>query len=278
MELLLHITELGLIYVCVVLGVFFTSRLIKLDDLTLEGSFNLGGALGAFLLSQGHDPILATVMVLIAGLLSGSITAWLHTRLGIHHLISGLAMTAALYSLSLKLAGAHLVLTSGSTLFDLAPQPFVLLGITAIVLYLIRQLLCSEVGLLLHAVGSNRQMLTLLGKSAGDYQMLGLSLANALAALSGMLFVQWLGFYSITNYIGTWITGLSGLMLSEMIPLSLSLAVPFGCVLNQLLFAAVIELQIDPLWNQALKAALVIILLRVGRQKKNGVRKSYVAA
>jgi ABC-type uncharacterized transport system permease subunit len=93
-----------------------------------------------------------------------------------------------------------------------------------------------------------------------------------------MLFVQWLGFYSITNYIGTWIAGLNGLMIAELMPAPLKWGLLTGSILNQTLFAAVIELQIDPVWNQALKAVLVIALLRFASLNSKKRKSSHVAS
>lgn len=286
MELLNHIFEMGLIYVPVVIGVYITSRLIKLDDLTLEGSFNLGGALGAFLLIHGCPCSIACICVVLAGALAGFISGFLHTRLGINHLISGLAMTAALYSISLKLVNAHCVLDPSSSFFAqsslLIDSPWnklvILLAISLSLIFTLHRLLKSEIGLLLKAVGCNKRLLTSLGKDPSHYQMFGLSLANALSAFSGMLFVQWLGFYSITNYIGTWIAGLNGLMIAELMPSPLKWGLLTGSILNQTLFAAVIELQIDPVWNQALKAVLVIALLRFASLNSKKRKSSHVAS
>jgi putative ABC transport system permease protein len=285
LDLFNTIFQMGLLFVPVVMGVYITSRLIKLDDLTLEGSFNFGGALGAFLLVNQWHSVSCCLLVLFAGGICGMLSGFLHTRLKINHLISGLAMSALLYSVSLKLVNAHCVIGSNCSIFtqnvfwlkESFQKPLWLAFIAFSLLMLLKGFLQTETGLLLKAVGWNKDWFYKMGKDPAHYQMLGLAIANSLCALSGCLFVHWLGFYSITNYIGTWISGLNGLMIAEMIPSSLSLGLFFGSILNQALFAAVVELQMDPVWNQAIKAMLVIALLQLAKSPLRQ-RKKHVAA
>lgn len=281
-----HILEIGLIFVPMVIGVFITSRLIKLDDLTLEGSFNLGGAFGAFLLVHELGALTTCLLTLAIGALLGALSGVLHTRLKVNHLISGLAVSAIAYSISLKLVNAHCVLNPSSTLFEYGSAFLseewrklgILMVIASTLLLSLKVFLETEIGLLLKAVGFNKDWFYKLGKDPAHFQIVGLSIANSLCSLSGCLFLQWLGFYSISNYIGTWIAGLNGLMIAELIPSSLSLGLLLGSVLNQTLFAAVIELQMDPVWNQAIKAVLVITLLQLAKKPLNTRKKTHVAA
>src|SRR5690606_13991229 len=52
--------EIGLIFGLVALGVLISFRVLNFPDLTVDGSFPLGGATAAILIHPGTDPFLAT--------------------------------------------------------------------------------------------------------------------------------------------------------------------------------------------------------------------------
>src|SRR5258708_7294962 len=95
------IIERGLIFSVCVMSIYLTSRIIKFDDLSVEGSFGLGGALTALLLTRGIPNIITLPLVVIAGALAGLATALLHTQLKLNNLISGIVVTTALFSINL---------------------------------------------------------------------------------------------------------------------------------------------------------------------------------
>src|SRR4030095_14562816 len=115
------IIERGLIFSITVMSIYITSRIIKFDDLSVEGSFGLGGALAALLLTNNIPSFIALPLVIIAGALAGLATGLLHTQLKLNNLISGIVVTTALFSINLKIAGSNMVLGSKSTIFDILP-------------------------------------------------------------------------------------------------------------------------------------------------------------
>ena len=64
---LLGAIELGLVYGLMVLGVYITFRILKIPDLTVDGSITLGMAVCAMITNAGH-PFLAMVVALLAGM------------------------------------------------------------------------------------------------------------------------------------------------------------------------------------------------------------------
>ncbi len=263
--ILLHVVLLGLIYSFVVMGVYLSSRVIKFDDLTTEGGFGLGGAITALLIISGFSPWLTLIVAMVGGSLAGIITALLHTKMKMNNLISGLVVTTALFSICLKLATSNLPLPESGSIFPATPLPSIgLLIVLAMMAYLgIRRLLRSELGLLFTAVGSNPQIVTSLGKSVDNYKIAGLAISNSLTALAGALFVQWSGFFSITGNVGTLVTGIAGLILAEMVRPKFGLTLVLGAILYQLLFAITIELELQPVWNNLIKAVLIVVLIQL---------------
>ena len=244
-HILMHVLLQGLIYSFVVMGVYLSSRVIKFDDLTTEGGFGFGGAITALLTTLGFSSWLTLPIAMLGGALAGSVTA--------------------LFSICLKLATSNLPLPESRSIFPATPLLSIGLLLTLVVIaYLgIRQLLRSELGLLFTAVGSSPQLVTSLGKSVDNYKIAGLAVANSLTALGGALFVQWSGFFSITGNIGTLVTGIAGLILAEMVKPKFGMSLVLGAILYQALFAITIELELQPVWNNLIKAVLIVVLTQL---------------
>lgn len=267
LDIALHVVLQGLIYSFVVMGVYLSSRIIRFDDLTTEGSFGLGGAITALLIVLGISPWIVLLLAMLGGTLAGTLTGLLHTKLKMNNLISGLVVTTALFSICLKLAKSNLALPPSSSIFSGVPTTGFALAILGLLVALVYQalkiFLSSELGLLFKAVGSNPQIIVSLGRNVENFKIAALALANSLTALAGSLFVQWNGFFSITGNIGTLVTGLAGLILAEMIQPKFGLVLILGSVLYQSIFALTIEFELPPMWNNLIKAALIVVLIQL---------------
>jgi putative ABC transport system permease protein len=267
------IIERGLIFSVSVMSIYLTSRIIKFDDLSLEGSFGLGSALTALLLVNYTIPcLIAMPIVIIAGALAGLATALLHTQLKLNNLISGIVVTTALFSINLKIAGSNMLLKTAPTLFDLIPisaiatmKIIVLAPIIGALLLFLKWFLSTECGFLFTAVGDNPQMLTNLGKNPKLYTIATLMLANALTAFSGSLFVQYVGYFSIWSSVGILIIALAGLILSETVARGFGFSLLIGAILYQAIIAATFEFNVDPEWNKLITALLIIIMIALKR-------------
>lgn len=269
---LLHIAqgiiERGLIFGLVVASVYIASRLINFDNLSVEGSFGLGGALSAVLIAGGVNPWLALMCAAFAGIVSGMITAFLNTKLQLNNLISGIVVTTGLFSVTLKTAGSNMSLSGKTTIFNAMPswlapyQSLVVLMIVCIFIFtLIDWLLITEVGFLLRAVGDTPQMLTNVGKSIDRYTMLGLAFSNMLAALGGALFVQYTGYFSIWASLGILIIGLAGMIIAETLSPSFGISLIAGSIAYQTIIAMTFELQLNQDWNKLITAVLIVLLI-----------------
>jgi putative ABC transport system permease protein len=261
------IIERGLIFALCIMSLYLTSRIIRFDDLSLEGSFGLGGAVMALLLSKNIPWYCALPIVIISGALAGLATGLLHTRLKLNNLISGIVVTTALFSINLKIAGSNMVISNKATLFTLLPTNLMhikmifLLPLACIILYSLRWLLRTECGFLFRAVGDNPQMLINLGKNPDNYIIAALMTSNALTAFSGALFVQYLGYFSIWASVGILIIALAGLILSENIGRTFGYNVIIGAIIYQAIIAATFEFNVDPEWNKLITALLIIFMI-----------------
>jgi putative ABC transport system permease protein len=97
--------EIGLIFGLVALGVYLSFRIINFPDLTVDGSFPLGGAVAAALIVAGWNPFAATAVAIAAGALAGALTAWLNVHLRIMQLLASILVMIALYSVNLRVMG-----------------------------------------------------------------------------------------------------------------------------------------------------------------------------
>ncbi|MBR5588953.1 MAG: ABC transporter permease, partial [Phascolarctobacterium sp.] len=104
-DLLVPTTAQGLLWAVMALGVYITYRVLDVADLTVEGSFPLGAAVAASMLSAGYGPIPSFVVAAIAGMLAGVVTAILHTKMKIPALLAGILTMIALYSVNLRVMG-----------------------------------------------------------------------------------------------------------------------------------------------------------------------------
>lgn len=264
------IIERGFIFGITVAGVYVASRLIKFDNLAIEGAFGLGGAVTALLLNWGVHPWISLIIASIAGALSGVVTGLLTTKLKLNNLMSGIVVTTGLFSIMLKLAGSNMALADKSTIFTVMPQIggdyqrlMVLLMFCAVIFCCINWLLKTEIGFLLHAVGDAPQMLINIGKNPNNYLIGGLALSNALAATSGALFVQYAGYFSIWTNVGILIVGLVSMMLAQAISTRFGFALLFGAIMYQAIIALTFELQLDQDWNKLVTALLMVVLVIV---------------
>lgn len=268
-EMLKEATLQGLIFGLVVMGVYLTSRVIRCDDLSVEGSFGFGGAVTAFMLLEGTHPMWTLPISILAGGSVGAATGILHAKFKLHHLIAGIVVTTAFYSINLKIAGANVSLMGIETVFDWMPvksewTPFFVVGVIALaILGGLNHFLKTEMGFLIRATGCNPDLLASLGKNVQKYKILGFCLAGACSGLAGALFVQLTTFYSLTGSMGMMMMGLTGLIIAEMFTTRFSLALIVGAMVCQAFFALTIALGVDPSWNYLIKGVLIVAFLQL---------------
>lgn len=263
--------ERGIIFALLVLSVYTTSRIMKFDDLSLEGSFSLGAALGALALGWGWNPVGALMFALLGGMFIGGVTAAIHCGLGLTMLISGIVVTSGLFSVVLMIAGSNISLIGLQTCFSWfsslgVMKHLVVIGLCAAVLYaMVYHLLHrSTFGIMLRAVGANSRLVSALGRRVWLYKSAALVLSNGLTGFVGALYVQYVGYFSIWMNVGILVVALTGLMIAELLSLRTALIhLVAGSVVYQLLLSVVYECDIDPQWSKLLTAALVLAVAAI---------------
>ena len=108
--LVINVLEEGFIYGIMAVGVYITYSVLDFPDLSVDGTFPLGMCLTAMLITAGVNPWLACVAAFVVGAAAGCITGFLHVKLGITDLLSGILVMTGLYSINLALTGGSAVL------------------------------------------------------------------------------------------------------------------------------------------------------------------------
>ena len=270
----------GLAYGLVTLGVYITFRVLAFPDLTVDGSFPLGGAVAATLIVSGVNPWLATLVALIAGICAGLITSLLNTKLRINALLAGILMMVALYSINLAIMGrSNVSILREETVFKQTAQLFGIESITTlsiifmvilaiVILGILNWFLRTEIGLALRATGDNEQMVRGLGVSTDMTTIIGVSLSNGFVALAGGLVAQKQGFSDVGMGIGMIVMGLASVIIGEKLFRSRGItttlfAVIGGSLVYRLFLGIVLRLGLPPRDLKLITALLVITALAI---------------
>lgn len=273
--------ESGLIYALMALGVLISFRILDFPDLTADGSFPLGGAVAALAIVSGINPWMACILGMLAGAAAGTVTALLNVKLGILHLLSGILVMTALYSVNLRIMGApNLSLLGEPTVF--APfiqgsngvwvRVLVALGVVVIAKLFLDWFFSTQTGLAMRATGSNTKMAQAQGINTSWMIVLGIAISNGLIALSGALFVQTQGGADVSIGIGTIVIGLAAVIIGETVLTAkrifwITLSVIIGAVLYKLFIQIALSSQtlrsigFGPQDLNLVTALLVVIVL-----------------
>jgi len=287
--------ELGFLYSLVGLGVYLSFRVLDFPDLTVDGSFPLGGAVAASLIVNGVPPIVATTAAIAAGCLAGLCTAWLSVQFKILNLLASILTMIALYSINLRIMGQPNVSLLGEpTLFlplqgllDAMPKlvglPLLLLIVAIATILLLNGFLASELGLAMRATGSTPTMAEAQGVRTGAMVLGGLALSNGLVALAGALFAQTNGFADVSLGVGTIVFGLAAVIVGETllgsrmrsIPVQ-TLAVLLGAVVYRLAIALALNADWIGLKAQDLNlvTAVLVAIALIAPQGRKAFKRS----
>ena len=176
MELLTSTLIQGLIYALISYGVYITYSILDFPDLGVDGTFPLGAAVTAVLMTKGVDPWLTLTASLIVGGLAGLFTGLVHVKLKVRNLLAGIITMTALFSVNLQIAGSNLTIDRGTdTIFTSAPvmalfgdlslsgrKLIVSLALVIVIKLLLDAYFHTKSGLLLRAVGDNATLVTTL--------------------------------------------------------------------------------------------------------------------
>ena len=289
-DLIISTLTQGLIYGLVAFGVYITYTILDFPDLSVDGTFPLGAAIGAVLLVRGVDPWLALAAAAAAGTLAGLVTGVIHVVFRVRTLLAGIITQTALFSINQLIAGASNVPIGreADTIFSAGPAA--LLGgmslglrrliVSAILVLAVKLLLDAyfrtKSGLLLRAVGDNSTLVTTLAKNMGRVKILGLALSNGLVALAGGVVCQADKSFTSTMGTGQVVFGLASViigisLLRKVCFVRGTTAVLVGSILYKVCIQAAMQLGFDPFMLKFITAVLFLLVLIVSGRKGEAI-------
>ena len=281
---LLGAVSQGILWGIMVLGVYITYKLLDIADLTVDGSFALGGSVCAVLVVAGVDPLIAVAAAMLAGMLAGAVTGFLHTVFEIPAILAGILTQLALWSVNLRIMGkSNTPLLQSDTIFSRMTELTGLSSATASIIVgvivavaIIAALYWffgTEIGSALRATGNNEHMIRALGVSTAKTKMIALMLSNALVGLSGGLICQSQKYADIGMGTGAIVIGLAAIVIGEVLgrltPGKLTgfksrlVSAVAGSVVYFLIRAIVLQMGMDANDMKLLSAVIVALALCV---------------
>lgn len=289
----------GLTWTIFALGVYITFRILNYSDLTCEGSFALGGSISAiFVVKLGVNPYISLFAALITGMIAGTITGLLHTKLKIPAILSGILTMSGLYSINLRIMGQpNTSLLANNSMLSLVKDKLpeaaglgirdsVLQTTITMVLGVIFSLVAiaflywffgTEMGSCIRATGNNDAMVRAQGVNTDWTKIMGLAISNGFIALSGALVTQTQGFADVGMGIGAIVIGLASIVIGEVIFFRAKnfaikmLGVMVGSIIYRIIVALVLRLGFDTSDMRLLTAIVVAAALSIPHlaKKKN---------
>lgn len=291
MDLLLSILKnmpdalsLGLVWGIMAIGVYITFKVLDIPDMTVDGTFALGGCIVAATITAGMNPLLSMAIAVVCGMAAGFVTGILHTKLKIPAILAGILTMLAIYSIDLMIMGgksniglaqfgamkATTILDSISAALGLsAKMTNLVIGVVlaTIIIGALYWFFGTEMGCLIRATGINENMVKAQGGNTEEMKILGLVIANGLVAFSGALVAQIQRYGDVGMGTGTIVIGLASIIIGEVLlgrksSFKVRLASVFvGSMIYRVIIALVLLLGFNPNNLKLLTALLVIIAL-----------------
>ena len=265
--------EVGLIYGLVALALFISFSILNIADLSTDGCFTLGCAVGAMLTIAGH-PILALFAAMAAGMLSGYVTAFLQTRLGVESILAGIISNTGLYTINLAVMGfsSNVSITGVDTVFSLFKGLVGGQWSRLILLALIR-FFGTSLGLSIRATGDSLDMVSASSINPKATITIGLCLANALTALSGCLIGEYNKFCDINLGTGMVTIALASLIIGEVFAGRRGsvgkrvVCVVLGSIVYRFIIALALRLNISAEYFKLVSAVIVAVAIAAPNMK-----------
>ena len=291
--------ELSLICSLTVLALFLSYSMLNVCDLSTDGCFTLGAAVGAMVAIAGH-PYLAILAAMGAGVLSGFITALLQTKMGIDSLLAGIIVNTGLYSINIAVMGGSSLLNMNKTetVFTkarallqgtfLAEQYKLLVAAIAViaVVVFLALFLHTRLGLAIRATGDNAAMVRASSINPAFTITVGLCISGALTALSGGLLAQYQKSSDINVGTGMVTIALASLIIGETLVgkrtmVRRVLGVVFGSCLYRFIVAVALRFNVPAAAMKLVSALIVAVAISMPairakfafEQRKHNARK-----
>ena len=266
--------EQSLIFAIMVLGVYISFRILNFPDMTVDGTFPLGAAISAKLLTLGVNPYLTLLVALVAGAAAGSVTGLIHVKLKVKDLLAGILVMTALYSVNLRVMGkSNIPLFEEDNIFNTEYSMMITIVVLILISkFLLDYLLKTKFGFALKALGDNENLIVSLGLNEEKYKIYGLMIANAFVAFSGAVLAQYQGFADVGMGTGIIVIGLASIIIGDTLfgkrrRLAGTTIVIIGSILYRGVIAVTLSMGMDASDLKLITSVIVIIILWIQKRK-----------
>lgn len=269
--------EQSLIFAIMVLGVYISFRILNFPDMTVDGSFPLGAAISAKMLTQGFNPYLTLVIAMLFGGIVGAITGIIHVKLKVKELLAGILVMTALYSVNLRIMGkSNIPLFEEENIFN-TDYPIIVIIVILVLLtkIFLDFLLKTKFGFALKALGDNENLISSLGLDEKKYKVYGLMIANSFVALSGAILAQYQGFADVGMGSGIIVIALASIIIGDTLFSKIkrnkgTIVVIIGSIFYRGVIAVTLSLGMNASDLKMITSVIVIAVLWLRYQKDKG--------
>lgn len=282
--------QMGLCFAVIALGVYISYSILDFPDLSVDGTFPLGGIIGTILIFRlGVPPLLAIFLSFFAGMAAGAVTGVLHVKFKISNLLSGIIVMTAL--LSVNLALTKLLTGTGYTttifsykgvditgifngkfvgMFSKDVKDLIIILILAVIVVAMKIIvdlfLKTKAGYMLRATGDNQKLVVTLSKNAGTYKIFGLAIANGFVAVAGAIYSQLFMSYDNNSGSGKVVLALASVIIGLTVFSGVrfmkdTTAVIFGAIIYSLCLNYLVLVDSDGIYLKLLNAVLFALIL-----------------
>ena len=266
--------EQSLIFAIMVLGVYISFRILNFPDMTVDGTFPLGAAISAKLLTLGVNPYLTLLVALVAGAVAGAVTGLIHVKLKVKDLLAGILVMTALYSVNLRVMGkSNIPLFEEDNIFNTEYSMMITIVVLILISkFLLDYLLKTKFGFALKALGDNENLIVSLGLNEEKYKIYGLMIANSFVAFSGAVLAQYQGFADVGMGTGIIVIGLASIIIGDTLfgkrrRLAGTTIVIIGSILYRGVIAVTLSMGMDASDLKLITSIIVIVILWIQKQK-----------
>ena len=266
--------EQSLIFAIMVLGVYISFRILNFPDMTVDGTFPLGAAISAKLLTLGVNPYLTLLVALVAGAAAGAVTGLIHVKLKVKDLLAGILVMTALYSVNLRvMEKSNIPLFEEDNIFNTEYSMMITIVVLILISkFLLDYLLKTKFGFALKALGDNENLIVSLGLNEEKYKIYGLMIANAFVAFSGAVLAQYQGFADVGMGTGIIVIGLASIIIGDTLfgkrrRLAGTTIVIIGSILYRGVIAVTLSMGMDASDLKLITSVIVIVILWIQKQK-----------
>ena len=294
--------QMGLCFAVLALGVYISYSILDFPDLSVDGTFPLGGVICTILMLKLGIPALPAILFsFFAGLIAGVITGVLHVKFHISKLLSGIIVMTALLSVTLALTKLLTKTGFTTTIFSFRSEnlkgifggkltellgsdgrDYMILIIELIfviaVKIIIDLFLKTKLGYMLKATGDNEMLVVSLGKDSGTYKILGIALANGFVSMSGALYANHFSQYDNSCGSGKVVMALASVIIgmtvfSKIRFISDTTAVIFGAVIYSLCLNYLVLVDTNGIYLKLLNAVMFALILIFNDKTSNLLSK-----